>query len=423
VTKSMRIILGTFLALMSHLPAFAVVTGDSGAPGIAAFEGRDYRQSVILLDKTLSAHPDNARAWYYRALAYERSGCLAAAKLAFNDVVTHCPKSKEAELATMGLTQLEEASETALSPEHKITQTKVTSPSATNPEITRDILPDSYAIPFEMIDSRTIVTARITGATVPVEFDTGSDHVVLSKSLCEQYGVHLPPLGNPTAVYKDGRKVWTIHGDVSVGDVKRTNYPIMVFCEGSWPSHVLIGNDFFQGYLVEKNVKYNQLLLKKSATTSLNIDQAKTAQAHSNRDSQPHYSNQGCIEIPFTSPPKSQKILVNAKVNGVSVQLLFDSGATPGVSFTYQQLDASNITADISAKTSSFTSGITYKRAYFDVDFGIFQSYHNAGRVFDKNDATWGTAYPLLGPDVFEQQGYSWSIDRNAKVIRLRQMN
>ncbi|MDR3617149.1 MAG: aspartyl protease family protein [Candidatus Obscuribacterales bacterium] len=421
--KAKRIILGAFLALMSHLPAFAVVSADSGAAGIAAFEKKDYRQSVILLDKTLSAHPDNARAWYYRALAYERSGCLAAAKLAFNDVITHCPKSHEAELATMGLSQFEEGSETASPPEPTITQTKVTSPSATNPEITQDNLPDSYAIPFEMINSRTILSAHILGATTPVEFDTGSDHVVLSKSLCEQYGVHLPALGNPTAIYKDGRKVWTIHGDVSVGDVKRTNYPIMVFCEGNWPSHILIGNDFFQGYLVEKDIKYNQLLLRKTATITPNTAQAKSAQANSNRNSQPHYSNQGCIEIPFTSPAKSQRILVNAKVNGVSVQLLFDSGATPGVSFSYQQLDASKITADISARTNYFAGGIAHKLAYFDVDFGIFQSYHNAGTVFDKSDATWGTAYPTLGPDIFEKQGYSWSIDRDSKVIRLRQMN
>jgi len=414
--KSQKFSSAGLLMLLFLSPVYAASLTDSSEQGFAAYEKGDYRQSVLLFDSLLSRHPEYARAWYYRALAYVKSGCLLQGKIAYTDVISHCPKTEEARLAAIGITELNEAakhsSPTTATSSSAVTATTTSTQSSTGvtpPAEATEQLPDLCKIPYEVINKRIHINARIAGQMVSTELDTGSDQVVIPQDSMQQFGISLPSLGNPIGTYKTGQKMWQVKADIEAGNLKRNAMTVKVMGPGPFPGAILLGNSFFEGYRMEEDPKGSQFIL-----------------SHSNQDSNlSHaYNNGNSIRIPFHYGKTNKQLIIPVKVNGRDIEAMFDTGSN-GLSFTQQLLGKLGISVDQTLNPRHQTisnSSIQYTTAYFDLHVFPLGLPDVKGIIVDARDAEWGTGYPCIGPDVFENAGYSWAIDRDKKIFSLKKI-
>lgn len=237
--------------------------------------------------------------------------------------------------------------------------------------------------------------------------------------MAEASGIPLGSIGQPVGVLgKTGQKLWIVTATVLVGGIELHNFPIRILDEGPWPSSILLGNNFFAGYRIEKDQRAGMVVCR------LGTHEQTGESASNQTKSETLTSHYGGLLIPFTTK-KSNQVLVSCKLNGRVVEMLFDTGATPGVNVTWQQIDKLSIPINFSsaARGGIGSTKIPYSVTSFDLDIGSFHAEGVNGRITDANQITWGGDYPLLGPDVFESQGYSWNIDRSHSVIVVEKKN
>lgn len=320
--------LAVLLAICFQGKCFAA---DEMQLGLDAYKQQNFAEAIKHLDIELQAKP-SARAAYFLAVANVHLGKSARAQKLFEYIVSAYPGSAEAGLAKTALAKLKP--ETASSPstpppadgapaktfgdtlaiDGKYKDKRIVqSQSAYEKELAA--IPSQVRIP--------ITSGGVGGATAIIGSINNQNFYFRNNQKWETYvsvedlqraRIEVPK--GPTNGKENEKPVWKIALDITIGGIKR-KVPVSVFKEhAGYPE---LGTAFFEGFAVDSSG--GTMVLRKKTIASAKSPHSAI------EDYQKEYAKlPDTAEIRFR-PGEQGHMLVDAQVNGRSMQCWFDTGA------------------------------------------------------------------------------------------------
>lgn len=285
--------------------------------GVRSYQAHDYRAALADFSATLKATP-SPEAMYYAALCYQQLGDTAHATEYFLLVTKLFPDSSAATLAKQGMDQIDSAQKLPASRPGKASPPGAPSAHASivgmpgeAPGAADDLanLPDEVRVPFQRSAGNVLyVDGAVNGRRFRMMFDTGAAVCLFPRNQLATIGVGMNEKGPKTQVGGIGGTATVQQAvlDVSVGSITRKTVVEIT----DYRSEPLIGPSYFQGYTYSIDNAGGFLHFMKTGSSS---------------GSDSAYQPTDVIKIPFIM--QNRHMIVQAKVNGIPCQMIFDTGA------------------------------------------------------------------------------------------------
>ncbi|MBS2009373.1 MAG: aspartyl protease family protein [Cyanobacteria bacterium SZAS TMP-1] len=387
-----------FALLSNGLAALLILAGtalpsraeDYYAQAVSLYGAKRYAESEKLLTKHVALYPTSAEAHYYLAscLHYQRKNEEAKNEYAY--IIKNFPGTTAATYASQGLATFNANVSGAAGAASSAPKTAGTTEGSS-----RDYIPEEEWIPFRRGNGgHFFVNAYINGHLQEMMLDTGAEMTVINLDRWKQMGLPTPK-GNHSG-YASGVAgsvgMWTQEAEVSLGKIKKY---MEVHVADSPTVPPLLGETFFgdMEYNMDSRAGYIHFF-KKGHKSSANAV--------------PYNS----IDIPFHRMGKNMAI--TAKINGVPLECLFDTGAF-GVLLGVNQMDEVGLTIPAGCKVGR-TGGVG----------GLIPTYFFPVNTFEVGDlkktnfeiavSAVPQSIPLVGQSFFGDRKYV--IDNEKMLIR-----
>lgn len=263
-------------------------------------------------------------------------------------------------------------------------------------------LPERARVFYRTDGDDIILSVRINGRSLEMEFDTGAPDICIDKSHLGTLGLRIPRTkpdgysGGATNSIKV--PYWEIASSVQVGPIRMDSLPITVF--EKMHSKPLLGQDFFRdfNYTIDHKAKCIEFTRKG---------------AHSGGGSFGY-------KVPFTFRKSGSRIVVEVEINGRKGPMMFDTGNTSsGISFdSVKQAEKYGVKVPPNARIGKSIGisgeGAEYKFTLDRVKLGPIEKNNlptDVGLDINSDDEE----LPLVGQDMLS--GWQYSIDMKNKVI------
>ncbi|MBZ0185125.1 MAG: retroviral-like aspartic protease family protein, partial [Candidatus Obscuribacterales bacterium] len=330
---------------------------------------------------TVTTHPDNSNAIYYAAASFHRAGDMGKARTYYKLLLDKFPSSPGAKYARQALNPSASAKTARTN-----TSTSAMSKSA-------DTIPDSDSVPFRRENGGHLyVNCLVNGRSLPMIFDTGAEVCTIGKKMAASLGLSIPPNARKMKVAGVGgaETAYSVPANIQLGNISRTID--VLFMENS--KYALLGQTFFG------DLRYR-------------VDNASGRIDFSKPGASNDYVPLDTINIPFKR--SGNNLVVEAKVNGASIPMFFDTGAQ-GTLFTGQALSVTSGRGfrEAGMATSSGVGGSHLVKLYYvdSVELGPIRVSNMKVTV----DNSLPVPYGLLGQDFFGRRQFT--IDDKQQVIR-----
>ncbi len=382
--------------------------------GVQAYNQKKYADALTDFEKELKSSPNNSNALYYEALTLQAMSDYANALKYYQKIIELNTDKNAVNYAKMAVKQLsglslkcqttDQDNQTLKSKQvSKRPQNNSAKPENKSAEkLSQDTLPDSAGIYYTKTPGSTLllVEGTVNGTPTQFYFDTGAGNVFFSKQQLMNAGSIITAGSKATKTGGVGStelmNAYLVKVDINVGGIKRSNFPVIVSDDynisGNSAGYPLLGREFWRGYMVDIDSSSNMIRFYKESANNCPPG----------------------IDVPFRL--YGTHIIVNVTVNGGTMPMIFDTGAS-GLCFTEKQAMAANIMIPANAKTaqSSGVSGTT-QAVLVNVPFlalGPIQLTDIQAQVVFASLQP----YPLLGQSVF---GSNWEyiINYTKKTIR-----
>jgi predicted aspartyl protease len=271
--------------------------------GVEAYGAQNYNLALTKLAAHLRKNPSDADAHYYLAATYTAMKRTAEAKRQYEYIISAFPNSQAAKYSAQAL-----ASASASAAQGNSSGSAGTSATPAKP-VAQFKDPDEDRVPLRRsTGGHLMVQVKVNGKNAEFAFDTGASQTCITTEAWQRLGNPAPtepPTGFTSGV---GGRVgtWTREAEIQLGGFNRT-LPLTILT--SMPFDGLIGQTFFQElqYNLSGTADYIHIFSKGSKTAGRSIPM-------------------DTIDIPFTK--LGNNLLVTAKINGLELPMLFDTGAT-----------------------------------------------------------------------------------------------
>jgi predicted aspartyl protease len=314
MAKAFSRISALVLSLVLTLGSSASFAQESMGKAVQLFTAGKYAEACKLFSAYTAANPNNADAYYYLALCYQKLNNVPAALKYYDYVIKSFPGTQAAAYSLSGSSALR-------NPNAKTGQ-QTSAASGSAGASTGLEGPDEDRVPLTRgPGGHLMVMARINGRPLEMIFDTGASSTVLSMDAWKNLGNPAPsgpPTGQSMGVGGLANN-WETNATIELGKFKRT-MPIHI--TDGMKINGLVGQTFF-----------NQLQYNLSGNNYIHIMRPN---AKSASRSIPFNT----VDIPFRRV--GNELYIEAKVNGVPMTAIFDTGAAHCL-FDLRQLASSGI--------------------------------------------------------------------------------
>ena len=361
---------------------------------VSLYGAKRYAESEKLLNKHLATYPTSADAHYYLASCYHYQRKFVEARKEYDYIIKNFPGTQAATYATQAMAGVSGVKATsapagvaAANPETK--STGVGSSSAA------DFIPDEERVPYRRgLGGHFYVNAYINGHLQEMMLDTGAESTVISLDQWKRLGMPTPKGEYSGAGSGVGGVVhmWTEQADVSLGKIKK-HMEVHVADSPTVPP--LLGETFFGDleYNMDSRAGYIHFF-KKGHKSSANAV--------------PYNS----IDIPFRR--SGNNMAITAKINGVPLECLFDTGAF-GVLLGINQLDEVGLAVPYGAKMAR-TGGVGGSVPTYFFPVNTFEVGDLKKTNFEIAVSAFPQSIPLVGQSFFGDRKYV--IDNEKMLIR-----
>lgn len=372
--------------------------------GVKEYNKKNYAKALELFEAAIKNNEKNTNALYYAALSCQALANYEQALVYYGKVVDLNADPNAVSYATQASVKLKALIAKA---NRKPNPTAINKPyshplakSNDNP----DSLPDMAYLYYTKPPGSNLllVDGTVNGTPTQFYFDTGAADVFFSKQQLMSIGSIIGGDAKATKFAGVGSNqagdAYNIKADISVAGITRHNFKITV-SEDNYSGNAntslgypLLGRPFWDGYLIDIDSATSTIKFYKESSNKLPPG----------------------IDVPFIL--MGRHVVVNVTVNGGSIPMIFDTGAS-GLTFTEKQAMSVGILVPANAKIvqSSGVSGTT-QAALVNVPFlsvGPIQLTDIQAQVVFAGSMP----FPLLGQTIF---GNNWEyiIDYKKKKIR-----
>jgi hypothetical protein len=269
--------------------------------GVKRYTKKDYRGCIPYFEQSLTISPWESNTYYYCALAYQQAGMWEKAKEKYETLIEKFPGTPAANNATAVIKRLDPSyfNKRPAAGGGDATTASVDSGTKAQDDPLAGVVvsgPATSRVALERANDNMIVSGSINNRTVKMYI--GGDATTISRKDLGALGIQAPK-GTGTREAGQSTPSWKIRGQVRVGDISQSNFPITI---NDTADHPTLGNDFFSkvGYTVDNRANTMTLTRKDGAA-------ARSA---------------GGYEVPFTK--SGSDMMVNVTVNGRSCSMIFD---------------------------------------------------------------------------------------------------
>ncbi|MBP6351471.1 MAG: aspartyl protease family protein [Candidatus Obscuribacter sp.] len=277
--------------------------------GIKKFSAKDYDGAIKVFTSYVKTNPQSADAYYYLAASYHRQNRNADALKLYEYVSKNFPGSQAATYSQTSIKSMQ-APGAGAAGKPASTASKSSDDDDDDSDIGPLTGPDEDRVPLHRgHGGHLMMTAYINGKSIEMMFDTGASTTVLSLDAWKALG-NKAPTGPPTgqSMGVGGLSgTWSVPCVVGLGKFSRK---MNVHLTESMPGNGLIGQTFFSDlqYNLSSGSDYVHLFKKGAGSASRSIPF-------------------NTINIPFRRV--GNEMYVTATVNGMPLQMIFDTGAGP----------------------------------------------------------------------------------------------
>jgi predicted aspartyl protease len=291
---------GTFLQALTSPPASLASDYDDA---VNLYQKRDYTNASVGFAKIVSRESSNSSACYYFALSLQQLGKYSQAKTLYRLITQKFPNTEVARLSAQAFNQLDRRG---------IKDADVAAAQTPNlaGEANSDVLPDDVKVPFTRSSGHHfMIKATLNGRPMDMIFDTGAEMCAFGKKHLTQAYIAMPTGEATGAASGVGGvvKTWTMPLQIGVGGIKRT---INAVIQEKLDVDPLLGESFFCDYVYDIDIQGGVIRFTKRS-------KAKESYPADN------------IAVPFTLMGK--EMVVEAKLNGHPLKMIFDTGAASNV--------------------------------------------------------------------------------------------
>ncbi len=334
VNMSARCLLSLVLSSACLFFPVRALAADNFAVAVSLYGAKKYPESEKLLQKTVAASPNNADAHYYLASCYQYQRKFDQAKKEYELILKNFPNTQASSYAQQALA--------AFSAPVAVAGQKAV-PAATSAraiggvDAAGNYTPDEDFIPYSRgPGGHFYVRPTINGLTQDMIFDTGAEMCVMGTNQWKAMGMPVPtgPYSTTGTGVAGTVGMWRREVDIGLGKIKK-HMAIFVMDTPSIPG--LLGETFFgdMEYNMDSSAGYIHFFKKGHAAGANAI---------------PYNS----IDIPFRHA--GTNMLITAKVNGIPIDCIFDTGAS-SVLFGANHLAQLGLQVPSDAKTG-MTGGV-----------------------------------------------------------------
>jgi tetratricopeptide (TPR) repeat protein len=315
------------LTLTTMGAAFAAASADF-TRGVAYFNRSDFAHALVSFAQAVKANPGDSTAAYYYALCLQNTGRSPEAMTAYQTIVRKFPRSKEAGLSKLAISELlpsEEYEGGAWGEGHQNDHRVVRHGQGLNiaPDMWVAIQrpPEQTMINFEPAkDGRMVVSASWNGKPLYMDVNL-SGQTSIPRNLLTQFGTVIPENSDQSSY---------AYGDLGAGGLRRHGFKVNVTDK---VPRALLGSDFFINYRVTINKANNYLVLRRKAPGEL-IPEPKAviasgapsvANSATEAGIKPTLSEDQYFSIVYTVDENGQ-ILLPVYVNGVRTLMIYNQG-------------------------------------------------------------------------------------------------
>ena len=391
--------------LAAQMPA-AVCADPYYDQGVRLYQQGNFRSAIQYFEQVVKDNPQNSAAQYYQGLAYQQLHDFERAKSFYRQVYQHFPGSQEARMSALVLQRidpefLKAAPQTPS--ERQALPTSSIGAGALSPYETPKLtdaewktLPEEAKVPFTRgAGGHIYVDAFLNNRPLKMMFDTGASGCVVSRDQLASVQINVPS-GGPQVPFGGVGGVTSgtaMSAQLQVGPISRK---LVIGVTDKTNCQPLLGETFFKpfDYEIDNQGGFIRFIKKRRDGSRAAAEPLDT------------------INVPFVS--MGNNFLVQAKVNGRSCPMFFDTGAY-GIAFSLAQLPALGIAipADAQPITSSGVSGVTpgYKFYVDSIELGPVIQTHVPITVLAS-----GPPFPLLGQSFIG--GRRFTIDQQNHLIK-----
>ena len=384
-----RFAFSVMLTCCFGLPAWSA---DLFEDGRVSYLKQDYQVALGKFEGVISQYPSNAQAHYYAALCQQQLRQFEAAKKEFLLITQKFPGTESARLAAVALEQFNAAQRASAT-----TRGNNSIGASDSGSSSQDTLPAQGTLSYELTDTKMMIPIEINGIRSQGEFDTGAGSCMLRRDVLDASGLNLVS-GSPYGHYRrTGQAIWKVRISLSAGGITRRNFDVDVIDYGPWPTHSLIGNEFFEHYIRRVDTSAGRIYLVKEGSGAATVATG--------------------TDVPFVM--KKGTTCVTASANGHNFLCCLDTGGNDALAMTLQQAMQIGIAVPENAESVTIGRSPALPASLFYLD-----SVRIAGLelkqvktyVF-KSDVLWGSDEPTLGTAVSALTSYQYTIDNQRSVI------
>ncbi|MBN8660475.1 MAG: retroviral-like aspartic protease family protein [Candidatus Obscuribacter phosphatis] len=412
---------GVFLAafvLQAILPGYA---DDAYTAGVKLLTAKNFNAACQSFQSAVKQDPKNSMAYYYLGLSRHYMGDRNGAMTIYKQVVKGFPGTVAANQALSAIATLDPSAAVAAQQGRSGYPSSGSSSASQGRSLqsgsqagaqsgsqegyygrsaANDLIPDETRVYFTKESNCFVFDVTVNNRPIKMLFDTGAESTVLGRNHMKELGLPVPTgkhHGEAHGVGEGGaQKVWMSKADVSLSNITRKNFPIMV--QEYMPGMPLLGQTFFQDfkYTVD-NAAHCIHFVKRSRDSGGSI----YASLNNDRNA-----------VPFRR--MGNEIVVDTEINGKKIPMFFDTGAS-GVALSPEHLRqlGLEIPEDATTSMSQGIAGDTLCKMFpvSSLKVGPIEKRNfEIGVVMQSN-----MPYPLLGQTAYSD--YQYTIDYNKKLI------
>lgn len=392
--------------LLAYCPA---AFSADGSQALMLFQQGKFKEALPLFEKIARDKPNDANALYYYALTLHRSGRVNEAKLKYSELVSRFPNSPAAQQAVKIL--IPPRVSTLVPPKSQVRSFSgsqrfdTSTQNSENGSTDYSQLPQEARIYFRREGNSLHVDAQLNNRPITMVFDTGAEACIFGKNHLKELGIAPPqgaPIGMASGVGDGGNvPIWTTTVDMKVGPIVRKNMTILV--QENLPSEPLLGQTFFKDfrYTIDNGANSIHFAIKQ-----------RSPSVYASRSHSPSTTTADAYAVPFTL--EGNEMIVNAQVNGKTIPMIFDTGASTTV-FTMSHIRQLGISIPEDEVEQERHRGIAGETS----GIGFPVSRLRLGPIEKSNfriSVTEGmSGHPLLGQTFYGD--WQYSIDNANKLI------
>lgn len=265
-------------------------------------------------------------------------------------------------------------------------------------------LPDRVLLPYVMQGSKYMVAAEVNGKQLLMRVDTGCRRCIIPVSYINEVGLQKPERKPDSHYKRTGAAIWKVRADLALGPIVRRDVPIDLFDGDLWPGTPVLGNNFFAGYrrFIRGSRAEIELICETRHAVSLDCSESFVD-----------------CSIPFRKDSQRGTPVVNATINGLSTELLFDTGANDALWLTRQHAEHLSIEIE-GTPVAVGNSKIPCVRTNIPLlQLGGLVLTDVKTIICDRARATWATDIACFGTALL--RGYDYLIDDPSGLIHIIQ--